>query len=216
MSIYTKYNIVGAVSQLAYCFCNLRPCHLRSISGIVPRYLLFYYMVYMPRNKFDLVAERRALTRTLFYLGKETGDIVNELDSSKIFPEMKTWSSKMAIVKRDLEAIKLEDLQRFRSVQDDAETALREYLQRQMLIFQQAVERRELAVAASASKDIARAHGIETDKPVRQEEDLLTAMRNAMQTARKKEIPSSEKDDTVLLPPILEEVREAEVLSNGA
>ena len=122
----------------------------------------------------------------------------------------------MAIVKRDLEAIKLEDLQRFRSVQDDAETALREYLQRQMLIFQQAVERRELAVAASASKDIARAHGIETDKPVRQEEDLLTAMRNAMQTARKKEIPSSEKDDTVLLPPILEEVREAEVLSNGA
>ena len=169
----------------------------------------------MAKPASDFIAKRRTLIRMFHYLGTKTDDIVTELEKEGFLNEAKTWSAKRQLVKRDIEVIRLEDAEHVQSVQQSADVALREYIERQTMIFKDAYLRRDYQAASSASRDIAKAHGLETERPIKQEEDLLTLLKNAELTANKKIGLPSDPDTTVMLPPVLESVTEAEIVPQG-
>lgn len=137
------------------------------------------------RIAMDLLERRRNLVRTLHYQGLQEVDIIQKLDAAGFFPETEYWKIKRDVVRRDIEKITLADAHRFHVLEVDAHRAHYDYITRQEAIYQKAMERNDLEVAARASKDIAKAHGVQTDEPNRPKEDLMTIM---MQMKQKKQL----------------------------
>ena len=133
----------------------------------------------------DLVERRRHLIRALHYQGWKEVDIIQKIDREGFFPETEHWTIKRNTVRRDIEKITLADAHRFQQLEIDVHRAHHDYISRQEAIYQKAMERNDLEVAARASKDIAKAHGVQTDEPHRPKEDLRTIM---MQMERKKQL----------------------------
>ena len=160
------------------------------------------------RPSVQILERRRSIVRSLYYQGVQQSDIIERLEKDQLFPEAKSWSSKKQILRRDIDMIVLADAQRFQGLEIDTERARQEYIARQEGIYAKAMERNDLEVAIRASKDIAKAHGIQTDEPVVKSEGLATIMGRMMNKDR---LPAPQK--TIDVTPIPEK-REPAMLTN--
>ena len=93
----------------------------------------------MLKNSQEIREARRALVKLFYHKELSTCDIVRRLTNEGAFfsPEQ-GYRARRAVVERDLEAIQQEDSQWFRVNARDTELALREHLQQQQFLFQQA------------------------------------------------------------------------------
>lgn len=112
----------------------------------------------------------------MHYQGYQEVDIIHKLEDEGYFPETEKWLRKRDAVRRDLILITLADANRFQAVEVDANRAYHDYLARQEAIYHRAMERSDLDVASRTSKDIAKAHGVQTDEVNRPQEDIATIM----------------------------------------
>ena len=133
----------------------------------------------------DLIERRRHFIRVLHYQGWKEVDIIQKVTDEGFFPETEYWTTKRKTVRRDIEIITLADANRFQMLEVDTHRAHHHYIARQEAIYQKAMERNDLEVASRASKDIAKAHGVQTDDPHRPKDDLRTIM---MQMKQKKQV----------------------------
>ncbi len=128
------------------------------------------------RNPVDFIERRRNLIRSLYYQGYKEVDIIQKLDDAQFFPETQKWGLKRDTVRRDLDLITIADAKRFQGMEVDTNRAYHEYLSRQETIYRRALERNDLEAAIRTSKDIAKAHGVQTDEVNKPTEDLQTIM----------------------------------------
>ncbi len=152
------------------------------------------------RASLDLVERRRNLIRTLHYQGYGEVDIICTLDEGKYFPEMQTWKLKRDTVRRDIQIILSTDAQRFHGVETNATQAFHEYVARQETIYKRAMERNDLEAAIRASKDIAKAHGVQTDEVNRPRDDVATIMMTMRQ--KKLSAPPLEIEEVPTFEPV--------------
>ena len=155
------------------------------------------------RPSFDLLDRRRHLVKLWYYQGVDEVEIVQKLEretddgGAVFFPETQSWRTKRLIVHRDIESIIINDSKRFAAIQGDSQSALDAYISRQEAVYRLAMEKRELDIALRASKDIAKAHGLDPDVAIKPEENLVTLMKAAKANAKPKAIETTIGRDTL-------------------
>jgi hypothetical protein len=150
--------------------------------------------------------QRLELVRSLHYRGKSITEIINVLEAEGLLNTAVTCSSKYRSVQRCLAKVKKGDLKKFRATQEEHDTALIEYIARQSYLFQRAIEDRQWECARSLSRDLAKAHGVVVDEPVRVEADLLTLLRAATEANRQRRLEGISQAVGALPGPIEAEV----------
>lgn len=147
----------------------------------------------------ELHFTRLDLVKTLHYQGKSIVEIVDALEEQQLLSSSISASSKYRLVQRCLRKIRKEDLDRFHVTRDASDAALSEYIGRQTVLFELAVQSRQLETARGLSKDLARAFGVPTEEAIKVDGDLLTLLRAATNTNRERrkaqELASSPRED---------------------
>lgn len=163
----------------------------------------------MPRTIYDKrelggaerTAERRELVRLWVRSGAHEDRIIQILVDGGYIPPTWEYKGKRALVRSDIRKVQSEDTTKFQSLKLDAEKAWQEYVARQSMLFEKAMEEGNVAVASSISKDIARAYGIPTDEPIRVETNLLDQMKEAIQMGAKRLLEQKQRS---IPPPAIE------------
>lgn len=141
-------------------------------------------MPYRPDLETHLL--RKELVRAYHHQGLSVTDMLRRLDGNGLFSPTQRYNARYSLVARLLRSTQKEDAKRYRVLQDEAGRALVEYIGRQSFLYQKAVEDGNWALARDLSKDIARAHGVPTEEPIRVETDLLSQLQAAFQVGMKK------------------------------
>jgi len=142
----------------------------------------------MPRHRPDLESRllRKDLLKNYLRQGLSVPEMMDRLDRQGLFAPTQGYGARYSLVSRLLRSIRKEDSRRFRVLQEDSERALIEYIERQSFLYRKVVEDGNYELAAKLSKDIAKAHGVVTEEPVRVETDILVQMGQAFALGEKK------------------------------
>lgn len=140
---------------------------------------------------------RRAMARLYHRRGLAVCDIVHMLGNNGLFSADQDYHARRMVVVRDLAAIKKEDNQWFRVSALDAQQALQEYLQQQFFLYEKCVEDGSWGLAMEASKNIAKARGIDVDRPVKIETDLLGFVKSAFERAMAARAQKREEEERI-------------------
>jgi len=129
---------------------------------------------------------RQDLVQHYWRLGLSIPEMMQRLEIEGLLATTQTYAAQYAIVSRLLKTVKHEAAKSYTVTPEDNRQAWREYVDRQTFLYYQAVQSGDLALAGELSKDLARAHGINTDEPIVIKTDLMTMLKNAQEQARKK------------------------------
>lgn len=122
--------------------------------------------------------------------GKGIPELMAALDEQGLFAAQQTHDARYAVTQRLLATVRSDNAERLRLTREGADESLIEYRERHALIFSLAIEARQLEVARSVSRDLARAGGIDVDRPVGVEQaDLQSIMFTMKARSREKEAP---------------------------
>lgn len=139
----------------------------------------------------ERIAERWELVKLYYRSGVSEDQIAKILTDGEYFPPSWDYRHKIIILRRDIKRIVKNDEQRFARIQQDGQLALIEYISRQELLYQKAMEDRDYGLARELSKDVAKAYGVPTEEPIRLEGDFLSQMKAAFQVGMQKRLEQS-------------------------
>jgi hypothetical protein len=151
---------------------------------------------------FDERDRRRLLVNEMQMKGFTHRTIIEHLNEEDppVWPHDRTFQWKLKTVKEDIEDIRHENLAAFVATKETTDAARVDYLGVLQSLYEEARGVGNLRVARELAKDIAHAHGLETEEPAYQSHgDPIQLLAVAVQTARKqlKEPPREIEDATV-------------------
>jgi hypothetical protein len=130
--------------------------------------------------------QRIELIRLFCRLGIKETEVIQRLQDGGYIPLSWDFKKKRRLIRKDIKKAKSEDLDRYKQLMSDADGALVEYIGKLEVIFEKAYEDGNWYLCRDLTKDLARAHGVPTEEPIRIETDILSQMQIAFQAGMKK------------------------------
>lgn len=142
----------------------------------------------MPRHRPDFESHllRKDLVKAYLRQGLSVPEMVKRLDQHGLFDQTQGYNARYSVVARLLRAVQKQDRRRFHVLQEDADRALIEYIERQHFLYARAVADGSYELARRLSQDIAKAHGVPTEEPIKIETDILSQMQAAFAQGEKR------------------------------
>ena len=146
--------------------------------------------LYAP-NQYELggaerTRQRLELVRLFYRLDIKETEIIQRLQDNGYIPITWDFRKKQLLINRDLRRVKREDINRYHRLMADGDRALVDYIGKLETLFGKAYEDGNWPLCRDLAKDLARAHGVPTEEPIRIESDLLSQMQVAFQAGMKR------------------------------
>lgn len=129
----------------------------------------------------ERVRQRQELVRLFCRLGTKETEIIQRLQDDGYIPASWGYRKKQLLVNRDLRRAKKEDLDRYHRLMGDGDRALVTYIGKLEVLFERAYADGNWSLCRDLTKDLAKAHGVPTEEPIRIEGDILSQMQQAFQ-----------------------------------
>ena len=130
--------------------------------------------------------QRVELVRLFYRLGIKETEVIKRIEDIGYIPATWEFRKKQLLINRDLRKVKREDIIRYQKLMQDGDRALVDYIGKLETIFERAYEDGNWQLCRDLTKDLARAHGVPTEEPIRIETDLLSQMQAAFQVGMKR------------------------------
>jgi len=134
----------------------------------------------------ERIRQRLELVRLFCRLGMKETEVIQRLQDGGYIPISWEFKKKRSLVRRDIKKVNSEDVTRYKQLVSDGDGALIEYIGKLEVLFGKAYEDGDWHLCRDLTKDIARAHGVPTEEPIRIETDILSQMQIAFQAGIKK------------------------------
>lgn len=134
----------------------------------------------------ERVRQRQELVRLFYRCGVKETEIIQRLQDNSYIPASWEFRKKQLLVNRDVRKAKKEDIDRYRRLMQEGDRALVNYIGKLDTLFEKAYEDGNWSLCRDIAKDLARAHGVPTEEPIRIEGDILTQMQLAFQAGMKR------------------------------
>lgn len=134
----------------------------------------------------ERTSQRTEIVRLLHRLGRKETEIIQRLQNDGYIPLIWSFGKKTRLIRDDIRRVRKEDMAKFKSVMQDSDSALVDYIGRLQTLFDKAYEDGDWQLCRDLTKDIAKAHGVPTEEPIRIETDILSQMQLAFQTGMRR------------------------------
>ena len=134
----------------------------------------------------ERVRQRQELVRLFSRLGIKESEIIQRLQDTGYIPATWEFRKKQLLINRDVRKAKKEDIDRYRRLMADGDRALVNYIGKLEVLFEKSYEDGNWSLCRDLTKDLARAHGVPTEEPIRIEGDILSQMQLAFQAGMKR------------------------------
>lgn len=134
----------------------------------------------------ERVRQRQELVRLFYRLGTKETEMIQRLQENGYIPATWEFRKKQLLVNRDIRRAKKEDLDRYHRLMADGDRSLVDYIGRLETLFENAYQDGNWNLCRDLAKDLARAHGVPTEEPIRIEGDILSQMQIAFRAGMKR------------------------------
>ena len=134
----------------------------------------------------ERVRQRQEFVRLYYRLGIKETEIISRMQENGYIPALWEFKKKQSLIKRDLKKVKKEDIEQYQRLIAEPDGALVDYIGKLKALFEKTYEDGNWSLCRDLAKDLARAHGVPTEEPIRIEGDILTQMQAAFQVGMKR------------------------------
>lgn len=134
----------------------------------------------------ERVRQRQELVHLFYRLGIKETEIIQRLQDDGYLPVTWEYRKKQLLVNRDVRRARKNDLDRYHRLIANGDQALVSYIGKLEVLFERAYGDGNWHLCRDLSKDLARAHGVPTEEPIRIEGDILSQMQLAFQVGMRR------------------------------